>query len=203
MTDQQVKLSIGAVAIAPNNPNVIYAGLGENSFAIDSTPGLGILRSDDGGTTWVRTSYNFQNSYNNGPSTYALAEDPTNSAVVLAALSSGLFRSTDSGTTWTNVLAQPSTAILFDKNDPNTLYAGINSVYTSATYSSSVYKSTDKGATWSPLGIGNLPPSNTVIGTSLAQNTNGGTLYAVWRRATTPRPGCYISRPTAARLGPS
>src|SRR5215472_8150665 len=53
LTDTQSTLSMGAIAVAPSNPSVIYAGTGEANNSGDSNYGLGILTSTDGGSTWT------------------------------------------------------------------------------------------------------------------------------------------------------
>ncbi|MDW8221981.1 MAG: cadherin-like domain-containing protein [Gemmatales bacterium] len=55
LTDNMPNLTIGAVAVAPSDPNVIYAGTGEQHFSIDSYPGSGLYISTDGGNTWTIT----------------------------------------------------------------------------------------------------------------------------------------------------
>src|SRR5262249_9119075 len=51
-TDDRAALSMGAVAVAPSNPAIVYAGTGEANNNADRIPGVGVLRSDDGGDHW-------------------------------------------------------------------------------------------------------------------------------------------------------
>lgn len=52
LTDAQPSLAIGSLALDPSNPDIVYAGTGEENFSVDSYYGAGILKSTDGGTTW-------------------------------------------------------------------------------------------------------------------------------------------------------
>ena len=101
LTDDQCSLSMGSVVVDPVNPNLVYAGTGDPAPSTPtSTPGgCGILRSTDGGTTWVRALLPVL-------VVVRLFIDPatagsTTATKIFAATSSGLFRSTDSGSTWT------------------------------------------------------------------------------------------------------
>lgn len=122
---------IGSIAVAPSNPNVIYAGTGRADFSVDARYGQGLYVSNDGGNTWFVTD---GDNVPDGPSgsdtnlqdgpffrrvITAIAVDPTNANVVYVAVSevgmthprstsldstrSGIYKSTDGGRTWTNV----------------------------------------------------------------------------------------------------
>jgi hypothetical protein len=58
LTDDQASLSMGALALAPSNSNIIYAGTGEPNSGLDNYYGAGILKSTDGGATWSRLGAN-------------------------------------------------------------------------------------------------------------------------------------------------
>ena len=75
-TDNLPSLAIGALAIAPTNDNVIYAGTGEGALSGDSYTGNGILKSTDGGNTWAQVS----GDYFMGVSISRLVVDPTNAS---------------------------------------------------------------------------------------------------------------------------
>lgn len=94
LTENLGSLSIGSMAVDPNNRNTIFLGLGD---AFDGT-GVGIVKSNDGGATWSAPVFL-------GTSTVvkAVTVAPTNSNIVLAATNKGLFRSVNRGNTWTQV----------------------------------------------------------------------------------------------------
>src|SRR5580704_8391526 len=107
LTDKEKFASIGAIAVAPSNPNVIYVGTGESGLRGDMTWGNGVYRSLDGGKTWA--SLGLQDSRQIG----AIIIDPDNPDIVLVAAighafgpntTRGVFRTTDGGKTWTKTL---------------------------------------------------------------------------------------------------
>lgn len=102
LTDAQPSMSMGAIAIDPANPDVIYAGTGEATYSGASYYGRGLLKSTDGGGTW--------NHYTSGLPSQSyfsrIAIKPGNSNVLLAALgSSGLYRSNDGGMSWSQIIS--------------------------------------------------------------------------------------------------
>src|ERR1041385_246079 len=105
--DKQPISSIGAIAVAPSDHNVIYAGTGEAAIRGNTTYGTGVFKSVDGGKTWENVG--LKDSRKIG----ALIVDPRNENVVLVAAlghafgpnpERGIFRTSDGGKTWTNVL---------------------------------------------------------------------------------------------------
>ena len=166
LTDDQNTLAMGAIAIAPTNSNRIYAGTGEANNSGDSNFGLGILVSNDGGTTW---------SLSTGPggvfNRLAIAQisvDPTNSDIAYAAVNdfadngvccanTGIYKTTNGGNTWTNVTALngkdsffPWSAVLVDPNTPSIVYAAHGDIFP-VSAANGVYRSTDSGTTWTLL----------------------------------------------------
>src|ERR1051326_5044695 len=158
-TDDQASLAIGALAFAPGNPAIIYAGTGEPNYgAQDDYYGAGLLKSTDGGTTWqLLGATNFS-----GLSFAQIVVNPTNANVLVAALTgggagrgnegppahrtAGIFKSTDGGITWTNKVSGFSTDVKADPSNFNHLLATIQGGYIGATYSFA--QSTDAGETW-------------------------------------------------------
>jgi len=101
-TDNESSLAMGAIAIDPINPEIIYAGTGEATYSVASYYGRGLLKSTNGGGTWVNITAGLPSS------TYfsRLKIRPNNSTQLLAALgTSGLYRSTNSGLNWTQILS--------------------------------------------------------------------------------------------------
>lgn len=168
LTDNQATLSMGAIAVAPSNPNVIYAGTGEADNSIDSFYGRGILKSTNAGATWTLLSGNAGVNEFDRRNIAKIVVDPTNPNTVYVALtwgtengiwpsSYGIFKSTDGGQTWTNTTASittdPSaffTDLVLDPTNPRTVYAAVGNFIGNA--ANGVYKSTDAGTTWSIAG---------------------------------------------------
>src|SRR5215469_16550478 len=105
--DKQPISSIGAIAVAPSDHNVIYAGTGEGAIRGNTTYGTGIFKSIDGGKTWENVG--LKDTHQIG----ALIVDPRNENVVLVSVlvhafvpnkDRGVFRTTEGGKTGTNVL---------------------------------------------------------------------------------------------------
>ena len=86
LTDGMPNLSIGAVAYAPSDPNVVYVGTGEGGFAVDFIAGIGLLRSDDGGDTWTLPTEVVASQF------FHFSVDPRDPDVLLAATNEGLLR---------------------------------------------------------------------------------------------------------------
>src|SRR5262249_51734589 len=84
-TDDQPSLAIGALEVAPSNPNIVDAGTGEGALSGDSYFGNGVMKSTDGGTTWANVS----GSAFLGVATAGLAVDPTNANHLYIAIGRG------------------------------------------------------------------------------------------------------------------
>lgn len=143
--DQLASLSVGAIALDPFNPDIVYAGLGEPHYSLDSFHGDGFLRSEDGGQTWDLLSSDVFLDY-----TFSrIVPNPRRPGFLYAATSRGVFRSLDYGGTWVQLLAGPATDLLLDPKSPDTLIAAIGLPWGYA--GNGLYKSTDAGATWNRL----------------------------------------------------
>ncbi|HEY2942632.1 MAG TPA: glycoside hydrolase [Vicinamibacteria bacterium] len=163
--DDQPTGSIGAIAIAPSSPDVIYVGSGEGLQRPDLSTGDGIYKSTDGGRTWRHLGLR------QGRQIPQIAVDPRDpNRLFVAVLGSpygpgperGLFRSSDGGETFQKVLYRDEDTgavdVVLDPKDPGTVYAVLwesrqapweNGVFNGP--GSGLYKSADGGATWRPL----------------------------------------------------
>jgi photosystem II stability/assembly factor-like uncharacterized protein len=166
--DDQPTGSIGAIAIAPSNPDIIYVGSGEGNQRPDLATGDGIYRSSDGGRTW--THYGLRDAQQ----IPQIIVDPRNpDRIFVAALGHpyganperGVFRSTDGGRSFEKVLYKDENTgaadVAFDPKNPDVVYAALwesrqapweNGVFTGP--GSGLYKSIDGGSTWRPIGSG-------------------------------------------------
>ena len=204
--DGQPTQSIGAVAVAPSDPNVIYVGSGEGLQRPDLSVGDGFYRSTDAGRTWEHLGLRDARQIG------GIIVDPKNPArLFVAALGHpygpnderGVFRSTDGGASFQRVLYKDENTgaidVAFDPSNAQTVYAVLwaarqgpweyNNAYTGPT--SGLFKSTDGGATWQPLTRG-LPAAAdglSRIGIGIAP-TDPKRIYA-WVTARTP--GLYRS----------
>jgi photosystem II stability/assembly factor-like uncharacterized protein len=143
-TDNEVSLAIGALALDPNSPLIVYVGTGEGNFSGDSYYGLGILKSTDGGATWV----NLASATFAGNRFCRLVVDSgsgtpgTPSTRLFAATQGGLYRSNDGGVTWTLLTSGlPAGAMATDV----LLDAPTNTAYV-AFWGKGIYKSTNANA---------------------------------------------------------
>jgi len=127
LTDNEVSLSTGSIAIDPANTIIIYYGTGEaNYFVTSCYYGRGILKSTDGGTSWI--------NYTDGlPSlTYCsrIVVRPGNSSQIFAALgTSGLYKSTNGGINWVQVLPGRCDDIIFTPNGTTAYITGSGTGY--------------------------------------------------------------------------
>jgi photosystem II stability/assembly factor-like uncharacterized protein len=168
--DKQPIASIGAIAVASSDHNIIYAGTGEACIRGNISYGNGVYRSLDGGKTWKNVG--LKDTRHIG----AVIVDPKNANVVFVAAlghaygpneERGVFRSTDGGTTWQKVLYKDNKTgaidVVFDPSNANTLFASLWEVnrtpwsLSSGGPGSGLYKSTDGGSTWTRLEGNGLP----------------------------------------------
>lgn len=180
--DQEASLEIGSLAVAPSNPNVVYAGTGFWNA------GVGVLKSTDKANSWTLMGGPFAGpfgSLDGGYFIYQIAVHPTNPDIVLAGVfrgdtsKAGVYRSSDGGTSWNQVLSGGrGSALVFDPNNPNTVYAAIGELY-GASYNG-FYKSTDAGVTWVSInnGVSSLLPQSSEIRLTLSP-TSPASLYGV------------------------
>jgi photosystem II stability/assembly factor-like uncharacterized protein len=180
--DHESTQSIGAIAVAPSNPNTIYVGSGEGLHRPDLSVGNGIYKSTDAGKTWTHLGLR------DGLQIPALAIDPRDPNKVFAAVlghpygsneERGLFRSTDGGQTWQKAIYKDENTgasdVEIDPSNPDVIYASTwearegpwedgNTVNGTG---GGLFKSTDGGNTWHPLTNG-LPKDLSQINIAIA-----------------------------------
>ncbi len=162
--------AMGAIAIAPSNKNIVWAGTGESAPRNDASYGDGVWVTRDAGAHWLHRGLD---------DTYAIARiaiDPKNPQVVLVgALGNpfrdsrerGVYRTTDGGRLWRHTLyVGPQSGVsdlALDRTHPNVVFAGIWQFrrvpwsFTSGGSQDGIYKSTDGGVSWRKLAGGGLP----------------------------------------------
>jgi len=170
--DNQGAYSIGCVTIDACNPNVIWAGTGENVGGRHVGYGDGVYRSNDGGITWQNMGLQTSEHISK------ILVHPENSNIIWVAAQGplwvkggerGIFKSIDGGKTWKQTLGDDSwtgaTDLAIDPRNPDLLYAATwQRQRTAASFmgggpGSGIYRSTDSGETWEKLTSG-LPSGN-------------------------------------------
>lgn len=194
VTDGQVtSSSVGAVAVAETNPDIVYIGMGETQLRGSITQGDGVYKTTDGGKTWRHLGL---------AETQAISRirvHPTNPNIVyVAALGHpygdneerGVFRSTDGGNTWKKVLYESPKAgaadLIIDRKNPNIIYATTWQVYRKAWKMwgggeyCKLWKSMDGGDNWVELTENPGMPDRPIgkIGITVSP-VNSNRLYAI------------------------
>ena len=168
--DDQANLSIGAIAVAESDPNVLYVGTGEACIRGNVTYGKGVYRTDDGGRTWRFLGL---------PDTRQIgriAVHPRNADVAFVAAlghafgpnpERGVFRTRDGGKSWEKVLFKDNDTgaidVVLDPQDPQVVFAALWQVrrspwnLVSGGPGSGIYRSRDGGTHWMKLSGHGLP----------------------------------------------
>ncbi len=150
--------SIGAIAVAPSDPKIIYVGTGEADIRANVIPGDGVFKSTDAGKTWHYAGLRDAHSIS------ALLIDPKDPNIVYVASmghvfapdpNRGIFKSTDGGRSWKKILFVDNNTgaicLVMDPNHPDLLYATMWQAerkpwgLTSGGPGSGIYKTTDGG----------------------------------------------------------
>jgi photosystem II stability/assembly factor-like uncharacterized protein len=156
--------AVGAIDVAPSDPNVIYAGTGECCIRGDVSHGDGVYRSTDAGQTWIHCGLSDTRhiarirTHPNDPDTVYVA---ALGHAFGANRERGIFRSKDGGKTWAQVLFRNERTgaidLVLDPHNPRVLYASFWEAVrhpwemVSGGPGSSIYKSTDGGDTWTDI----------------------------------------------------
>jgi len=169
--DNQPTGSIGSIAVADSNPNVVYVASGEGLARPDLSIGDGVYKSTDAGKTW--TSLGLKDSQQIGE----IAIDPKDDNRVYVAVTGhpyaqnperGLYRTTDGGKTWKKVLyiddKTGASEVQIDPQNPNIVFAGMwqrqEGPWENGSWSGTnggLFRSTDGGDTWKKVTGGGLP----------------------------------------------
>ena len=161
--DDQVDSSIGAIAVAPSDPNVVYVGGGEANIRGNVAAGHGIYKSTDGGKTWKHV-------WKQEGQIGHMVVHPRNPDIAIAAVlghafgpnpERGVYRTTDGGKSWQQVLKKNADSgaidVCFDPNNPHIIFAALWQArrkpweLTSGGPGSGLYVSRDSGDTWKQL----------------------------------------------------
>ncbi len=121
LTDNQASMSMGAIVLDPDNPEIVYAGTGEATYSGSSYSGLGLLKSTDGGASWTRITAGLPlHTYFS-----RIVIRPGHNNELLAALgSAGLYKSTDSGNSWSLTLGGRCDEVRFTPSGDTVFVSG-------------------------------------------------------------------------------
>ena len=179
--DDQPSGSVGSIAVAPSDPNIVYVGSGEGLGRPDLSVGDGIYRSSDGGRTWTHFGLR------DGQQIPNIAVDPRNADRLFVAVAGhpygpneerGIFRSTDGGRSFQKVLYKSPDVggndVDIDPANPDVVYATLweerQGPWENAQWRGTgggIFKSTDGGSTWQQLTAG-LPQNGALTQANLA-----------------------------------
>jgi photosystem II stability/assembly factor-like uncharacterized protein len=210
LTDNYFGGTVGAVAVSESDPNVIYAGEGEQTLRNNVSSGFGVWKSTDAGASWKHIGLTDSKHISR------IRIHPKNPDVVyVAALGNlwkpnemrGVYRSIDGGTTWKKILCINETAgagdLILDPNNPRIIYAATWNMkrngwrMDSGGPDSKLWKSTDGGETWDNLSVKQGMPKgiNGIIGIAVSPK-NSNRIWAIIENSEAP--GVYRSEDAGA-----
>jgi photosystem II stability/assembly factor-like uncharacterized protein len=210
--DDQPVSSIGALAVAPSDPNVVWVGTGEPWIRSHISMGWGVYRSTDAGKTWKKMGLDSTGRISR------IIVHPTDPRIVYVAAEGhlyapqpqiGIYRTTDGGATWEHVLfvndSTGASDLVMDPNNPRILFAGFWQVQvrtwgrTSGGAGSGIWKSTDGGTTWTRLKGAGLPTRQVgKVGLAMSR-ANSDRIYALIETGDGV-PAVNIAQPDSGRL---
>src|SRR5205814_701704 len=184
--DKQGTSSIGSLAIAPSDPNIVYVGTGEACIRGNISHGDGVYKTLDGGKTWKNIGLRDSRAIGK------VMVDPKNADIVFVAAlghpfgpnsERGIFRTKDGGATWERVLYKDENTggidVAFDPHNSNIIFASLWEArrtpwsLTSGGPGSGLYRSSDGGSTWKRLEEHGLPKGPYGrIGVAVAANSD-------------------------------
>lgn len=189
--DKQGSYSIGCLKLDPNNPNIIWAGTGENNHQRSVSYGDGVYKSLDAGKTWKNMGLKASRQIG------MIAIDPRDSNIVFVAAEGsvwgsggdrGLYKTTDGGIKWEKVLNISENtgvnSVFIDSKNPNIMYATSEQrrrhvhIRIGGGPESAIWKSTDAGKTWRKLTTGLPKVDKGGIGLAISP-VNSNYIYAI------------------------
>ena len=203
--DKEATLSIGNIALAPSDNNILYVGTGEANIFRSSLPGMGMYKSVNAGKSFMHIGLE------NTGTIARVVVHPSNPNIVYVAASGnewtynkdrGVYQTMDGGKTWKNILFESDKSgcidLVMDPSDPNTMYASMwNRIRRRWSDpmpedGDHIYKTTDGGKTWKIINKG-LPDTKLTgrIGIAVS-NSNSNVLYAFvddHNKKRDPKPG--------------
>lgn len=205
VTDGQItSSSVGAVAVAESNPDIVYIGMGESCIRGNILPGDGVYKSVDAGAKWAKVGFD------NSDAISRIRIHPTNPDIVFVASfgrysgpseERGVFKSADGGKTWKRVLFRdPGTGavdLVIDRRNPNVLFASLWEAYrieyqmSSGGPGSGLFKSTDGGDTWTEITRAPGMPSG-VVG-RIGVDVSGADSNRVYALVENEKGGLFVS----------